>query len=221
MSLRLASRFFILAAVVLLGAGCSKSSTTVPLKGFNPSGNDQAASSQIQGVPEHWSQIAVVMGTSTVRIAFPGTVNTMDGAATDQVVQTDMGTAVLDPKDLAVPTRSLRVFLLRPEDKRLKDCAFSENGWSGGASQNVQKKLKFGSFPYTFCQHSESNAAVGNRYAINSFSTQVNGQVLVLEFMVHSVACENYPKPKEQCVEYDEKRDTAIFPEILSQLKVD
>jgi hypothetical protein len=215
----IASRFSLLAAFLLLGAGCSASIPqqlqTVKL----PTAGSVIA--RIQGIPEHWSQIGVTLGTSTVRIAFPGTLSTVEGSQTDQVLQADMGTAVLDPKDLTVPTRSLRVFVVPKDDKRMKNCAFSEVGWNNGPDQETQKNLKFGEVPLTFCRHSQSDAALGNRYAMHSFAAPIGNQVLVLEFVVHSVVCENFEKPTEQCVPYDEKRDTAIFPEILSQVRVE
>lgn len=207
-----------LSALVLLGAGCTQKQIRLQtIK--SPDANK--AIPQVQGIPEHWSQIGVMVGTSTVRVAFPGVLNQMEGSATNQVIDVDMGTAVLDPKDLAVPTRSLRVYVLREDDKRIKNCAYSEQGWNAGKTPEVEKNLTFGTLPSKFCRTSESDAAMGNRYAIHSFATKIGNQYLVMQFTVHSVVCENYEKPTEQCVTYDEKRDTAIFAEILSELKVE
>lgn len=211
----LVSRIFLLASLILLGAGCSTTQRLQTIKA------PEKIVTRIQGVPEHWSQVSVAMGTSTVKIAYPGFLNPIEGSNANQVVQADMGTAVLEPRDLAVPTRSLRVYVLRAGDKRIKDCAFSETGWSSGKTQKINKGLTFGVFPKSFCQTSESDAALGNRYNFHSFATQIGGQTLVLEFVVHSVACENYEKPSEQCVAYDEKRDTALFAEILGQLTLE
>lgn len=214
---RLISHVSLLASLVFFGAGCSATQKLQTIK--LPTKDSVIA--QIQGIPEHWSQVGVMMGTSTVRVAFPGFISPIEGSNSNQVIQVDMGTAVLDPGDRAVPTRSLRVFTLRAEDKRIKDCAFSETGWQSGKIQNVQKNLSYGTFPSKFCRTSEADAAMGNRYAIHSFATRVGDQYLVMEFLVHSVACENYEKPAEQCVAYDEKRDTALFAEVLGQLKVE
>lgn len=209
----------LIAVFVLLlafGAGCTPSTQKLERKAL-----PEKVISRIEGIPEHWSQIGVAMGTSTVRIAFPGVVTPIEGSNQTQVVQADMGTAVLDPRDLAVPTRSLKVHLLRPDDKRLKDCAFSETGWGNGKTEVVQKNLTFGSFPHSFCQTGETDAAMGNRYYMHSFATKIGDRVLVLEFLVHSVVCENFEKPNEQCIAYDEKRDTALFAEVLSRLTVE
>lgn len=159
----------------------------------------------------------MTFGTSTIHIAFPGTVNPIEGSMTGQVIDADLGSAVADAGDKSVPKRSLRVYRVRKEDGRMQNCGFS----SSGERSKVEKNLSFGSVPFKFCGTTGNEAALGNRYHLNAFAAKIGDEYLVLELVVHSVACENYEKPEEQCVAYDEKRDTAIFAEILSKLTME
>lgn len=179
--------------------------------------NQKVVPPRIAGLPDGWSQIGMAFGTSTIRIAFPGTVNPIEGSMTGQTIDANLGSAVTDAGDKSVPTRSLRVYRVRKEDGRIKNCGFS----SAGERSNIEKNLSFGSVPYKFCGTTGSEAAMGNRYHLNAFAAKIGDEYLVLELMVHSVACENFEKPEEQCLAYDEKRDTAIFAEILSRLTVE
>src|SRR5512133_3168553 len=207
---------------VLFGGGCSMPSVQDLSKNIpkieipTPEG----VISKITGIPNGWSQVNISIGTSTARIAFPGTAEGLEGSSTGQIIQANLGTAVVDAGEKRVPTTSFRVYVVDSDDSRVKDCAFSSFGWSE-QSISVKRDLEFPSSSRKFCGYESEEAAMGNRYHSYTYATQIEDKTLALEFVVHSLACENFEKPEEQCVAFEETRDTSTFVDIISQLKVE
>lgn len=205
----------------LLGAGCTKpiAKPVVPSSGTE---SPSSSNSGIQRVPASWNNVNISVGESLTRVSFPGSFVITNTNSDGQVMNVDMGTAVENPGERSVPGRSLRVFVVDPEDARMRDCAFSENEWTAGRAPEMKTGLTFGTTSkLSFCESKDQEGAAGNRYAVYTYSTPVDGQILVLEFTVHSVVCENFERPEEQCVSFDEARDTAIFADILSRITVE
>lgn len=210
----------VLGTGLLLGAGCSLPSINTVQSNIAKIEipTPQEVISSMTGVPEGWSQVSVSVGTSTIRIPFPGTVEPMEGSASGQMLQADLGTAVLDPGEKRVPTTSFRVYLIRPDDKRIKDGAYSSFGFDGDSEQ-IRCDMEFVGSPFRYCGYHSEEAALGNRYNTYSYATRIDDRILALEFVVHSLVCENFENPEAQCVGFDEARDTAGFQEILSKVK--
>lgn len=210
--------FPLIVLVLLLGAGCAQNPVT-------PSSRVESTSTSgevVSRVPDFWNDVNVSVGEVTVRFSFPGSFTTVDMIGSGQVLNADLGTAVENPGERSVPGRSLRMFVIDGTDERIKNCAFSELGWDAGQSPSIQKDLTFGTDSgLTFCGSRQNEGAAGNRYATYAYSAPVSGRVLVFEFTVHSVVCENFERPEEECVAFDEARDTVIFAEILSKISME
>lgn len=207
--------------VVLIGAGCTKQTSrpSVPVTEGIPT---PSASDGVDRVPEAWNTANVSVGESLVRLSFPGSFVMTNTNSAGQVMNVDMGTAVENPGERSVPGRSLRVFVIEPEDERMRDCVFSESEWTAGRAPDIRTNLSFGdASKLVFCESRENEGAAGNRYAVYTYAAPVGGRVLVFAFTVHSVVCENFEDPEAQCVSFDEARDTAIIKEILSRLAVE
>ncbi len=213
--------FPLLVLAVLIGAGCAKQAPKPPV---SPTGGapTSSASDGVDRVPEAWNTANVSVGDAVVRMSFPGSFVMTNTNSAGQVMNVDMGTAVENPGERSVPGRSLRLFVIDPEDTRMRDCAFSESEWTAGRAPDIRTNLSFGyASELVFCESRENEGAAGNRYAVYTYATPVGGQVLVFEFTVHSVVCENFEDPEKQCVSFDEARDTAIFAGILSRIVVE
>lgn len=212
---------FLCSVAILFGAGCSVADipkAVQDIQSMKPP-SPESIISKIKGMPEGWSRIGVAVGTSTVNIVFPGSTEPIEGSATGQIIQANLGTAVVDAGEKSVPTTSFRVYVVRPEDSRIKNCAFSSFGWPESSIALIKRNMEFPPSPFKYCGFEMEEGAVGNRYHIYTYATQIGDRILALEFVVHSLVCENFEKPAEQCVAFDEARDTARFREILSQIQ--
>jgi hypothetical protein len=210
------------AVVILLAAGCATANSNQNQNQGNPTSTNNGGSdgtpTSTSSVPSGWNSLMVGAATSVASIVFPGAADASYGIE-NLVVEAALGTAVENPGTKSVPDRTLRVFTVTPNDARLNGCAFSELGWDSGRVPSSTIGLKFGSSPYVFCENDEADAAAGNRYNMKTFTTPFGGNVLAVEFIVHSVVCENFPNPAAQCAAYDEARDTAIDGQILATIR--
>jgi hypothetical protein len=210
------------AAVILLAAGCAGTNSNQNQNQENPASTDNGGSSgtptSTSSVPSGWNSLMVGAVTSTASIAFPGVADASFGIE-NLFVEAALGTAIQDPGTKSVPDRTMRVFILQRNDTRLNGCAFSELGWDSGRAPSSTTGLRFGSSPYVFCENREGDAAAGNRYNMKTYTTPFGANILAVEFVVHSVVCENFPNPAEQCVAFDEARDTAIDGQILATIR--
>jgi len=204
----------------LLGAGCAKPITkpTTPSSG---AGSTSTSGEETGRVPASWNDVNISIGEAIVHMSFPGSFVMTNTNSDGQVMNVDMGTAVENPGERSVPGRSMRMFAVDAQDQRMRDCLFSENEWTAGRAPEMKTNLTFGTSKLSFCESSEQEGAAGNRYSVYTYTTPIGGQILVLEFTVHSVVCENFERPEEQCVSFDEARDTAIFADILSRITVE
>jgi hypothetical protein len=135
----------------------------------------------------------------------------------ESVAAFDLGTQATSTTAISVPTTALYVRVLSQDDVRLKGCFFSEAGWSEERIGVTTATRSLGG--REVCIASEQDAAAGNRYASYAYATRRGSEVIILNFVVHSVNCENYSNPSVDCVAFDEERDTRGFDDIVSTLR--
>lgn len=205
----------IFAVLILAGFGCTKSETRVGQPASNVPANAE------ETLVNSWNRIRLAEGEYIIALSFPGALASRS-MSDGQILEADIGTSVENPGERAVPRGSLKLFLIDSADARMTDCAFSENERTAGRAPDIRAGLSFtDSSNLTFCESKEEEGAAGNRYAIYTYATPVGEKILALEFIVHSLACENFENPEAQCVAFDEARDTAVFGDILSSVEIE
>ena len=205
--------------IVLLGAGCV-SGTPVPVTQEPTPVNQEQATVPTTTVETAAATSSVFnyAGTPAFSFAYTGEATTSGSLNENAFVHIDMGTVVKNPGDRSVPTRSLEAFVISATDTQMNGCYFSDSTWPKGYEPASKEQKLIGT--NQFCITSETDAAAGNRYFKQSYALQAGDRVIVMQFVVHSVVCENYPNPTEQCVAFDEARDTQGFEEIVKTVKV-
>ncbi len=211
-------------ALAGLGAGCQPMpetpsdtpSSTLP--GTVPTSTDMGGASSTLPFVRHEDWNLTVLGD--VRLYHPGTSTPptpgSDEATRGLVATTDLGTAVEDPGTRSVPRRTMQIWRLSRNDAALEPCTDAQVGQQGIRSvRRVQNRDR-----QSFCLRSSSDAGAGNRYDTQTYTLQTANGGYSFAFTTHSVECQNFPRPEQQCLPFDEARDTALFGEIMGTLRV-
>jgi len=219
-------------APLLLAAGCARPpassptpATYVPPKGApSNTGSTDAGGTTVEAAglsviarskPLNGDLIFGYNGAPPFTFTASGTIAGTEGISGPALGVIDLGSAVQDPGAKYAPTRMLEVYLVDADDPRMDGCFFSGDGWKNGVSP------KKGGSPISkimLCVTTTEDAAVGNRYNVRAYATPVDGRYIVFQFIVHSLVCENYPNPEEQCIPYDETRDMGDFEKIAGSI---
>ncbi len=128
----------------------------------------------------------------------------------------DLGTAVQNPGTRSVPRRTLQVWRLSRNDAALEPCTDAQVGTQGVRSVRLVRNRA----RQSFCLRAAADAGAGNRYDSRTYTLPTANGGYSFAFTTHSVECLNFPRPQEQCVTFDEARDTALFAEIMGTLLV-
>ena len=211
-----------LAAVLLLGAGCTSSfpfftlaqQTQVPSP--SPTEVTPTPTSTPPTVPAGWRTYENVLHGFS--FSYPeGAVWNMGGYNLDDTPASfDLGTQVTATSVQSVPTTELAVRIIPASDPRIKNCFFSESRWPEDANGIVTSHLTLGG--RDVCLAVEQDAGAGNYYSSYAYTIAHGDEYIVLNFVVHSVNCLNYEDPATQCVAFDEARDTKGFADIVGTL---
>ncbi len=219
-------RFFLALALLVLaglGAGCQpmpETPSTIPsstLPGAPTSTGLDNASSTLPFVRhEDWN--ITILGD--VRLYHPGTSTPAtpgsDEATRGLIVTVDLGTAVENPGTRSVPRRTMQIWRLSRNDAALEPCTDAQVGKQGiRAVRMVQNRAR-----QSFCLRSAADAGAGNRFDTQTYTLQTANGGFSFVFTTRSVECQNFPRPEEQCLPFEEARDTALFGEIMGTLLV-
>lgn len=208
------------ALIVFLGAGCANTTTPVATSttptstaaGYIPT----PIVTSTQMIPQGWKVQAF---GDIWSVAYPGVVQPTNDEppvkTRTRFTTIDLGTAVAEVEEKSVPRRVMTIDQLLPGDVyRTVGCVptSTELGLDISAISTTTKQ------GIGICLRTQSEAAAGNRY--HTISATVIGIqfAYALDYVVHSVECSNFERPTEQCVPYDEARDTALFWRILDTL---
>jgi hypothetical protein len=156
-------------------------------------------------------------GTPAFQFSASGTISDFEGAMGPLLATLDLGTAVENPGTKFAPGRTLEIYVVSKDDEGMNGCYFSGQGWQNGISPGKSVTTINNQ---TFCVTTSTDAGAGNRYNVKTYALPVGDRVVVFEFIVHSVACENYSNPAAQCFAYDEARDMSGFEGIMQTLAV-
>ncbi len=165
---------------------------------------------------EDWNATLI----ADIRFSHPGTATPADPKSEEArqglVTTIDLGTAIQDPGTKSVPKRTLKVRRLLRTDPLLAPCSENEVGQQGiRAVKMVRNRAR-----QSFCVRSSADAGAGNLYDTRSYVLMTAAGGYEFAFTTHSVQCLNFPRPQEQCVPFEEVRDTALFEEIMGSLTV-
>lgn len=221
------------ALLLLLGAGCQNQNAPSPTLSVQTSvGTIETPSSTIP-VTSSTSPIAVSSTLPVViqtdwqtanlfsgwTLKHPNKADALDPTS-DEVtkeqllLRVDLGTAVKDPGGKSVPTRKLEVYRLKFGDLRLDGCDSALVG-----KQGIRQVMPVATaLNAILCLQKSSDAGAGNLYDTYDYIFATNTGAYVFSFTTHSVQCQNFERPDEQCVMYDEKRDAELFPIIMGTL---
>lgn len=205
-------------ALLLMGAGCPSlpwmSQTQTPPAHIPPS--DAPTTPSIPKAPEGWQTYENVVHGFV--FSYPGDVAWGVGGynLSDTVASFDLGTQVSSTSAESVPTTELAIRTIPATDSRIRDCFFSESRWPDEANGIKTSHVTIGG--RDVCLAVEQDAGAGNYYSSYAYGVKHDDEVIVLNFVVHSVNCLNYENPATQCVAFDEARDTKGFEEIVGTL---
>lgn len=211
--LSMRSAFLILLLTLLLGAGCRHFS---PSPASTPTSTSEVPVVSPVSGPNGWKIYENVL--EGFAFHYPPDAIWMDGGTvdTDSIATIDLGTRVASTSAISVPTTMLYVRILSATDPRMQNGYLSEAGWSDDAERVATSEKRIGN--HTVYLASEQDAAAGSRYASYAYAIPHDDEFVILNFIVHSVNCQNYDDPT-QCVSFDEERDTSGFEEIIETLQ--
>lgn len=134
------------------------------------------------------------------------------------ILSVDLGrTATTNTQAISIPDRQLHVRIVTENDKQIKNCFYSDGGWTDDYNPSQTHTTINGQ---DICVTTESDVGAGNYYHTYNYSALINNHYVVMSFIVHSVNCMNYDNPSVQCVDFDESRDTAIFKDIMNTFRI-
>ncbi len=205
------------AALALMGAGCG------PAKPPEPAADLQVPSPEATGTAQTsatatttptapdatWQTSASTDGSFRFRHPKPGDMPVPLALDTDLAM--DLGPTISNGVATDVPRLSLIVREVRPTDKGLNGCYYSEMGWAA-EQKPAERKTSFGG--HEFCITDTADAGAGNRWFTRSYATALGKNTLIFQFTVHSVECSLYEDPKA-CIYFDQARDTVLMEAIM------
>ncbi|MEO5927883.1 MAG: DUF3298 domain-containing protein [Patescibacteria group bacterium] len=204
-------------AMLLLGAGCPVALPWVhPETQTAVTPSDAAQSPSIPKAPNGWRTYENVVRGFLFSYPEQATWNMGGYNLEDTVASFDLGSQVTSMTAQSVPTTELAVRVIPTTDLRIKDCFFSESRWPEEATGIQTTHVSLGG--RDVCLTVESDAGAGNYYSSYAYSVINGNEVIILDFVVHSVNCLNYEDPESQCVAFDETRDTKEFEGIVGTL---
>jgi hypothetical protein len=164
------------------------------------------------GVHADWKTDPLFSGWT---VQHPNTADKLDPASEEAknglILRVALGTAVQNPGKKSVPDRTMEVWKLKSGDVRLTECDSSLVG-----KQNIREVQPVTTNKNTvFCLQKSTSAGAGNLYNTQDYIFLTSDGPYVFNFTTHSVQCANFERPAEQCVAFDEKRDAALFSEIM------
>lgn len=216
-------RVFALAVFGLLlamGAGCAKPDAPAPATALplpvQYVAHPEAATST-ESVPNGWQRISFGGAWS---LFHPGTtvpeaaVASVDRRAREFTL--DLGTAVEGAGEKSVPRRTLVVDRLLPGNDFLSLGCVATTTVMGTPSMVSSTTTAQG---VGVCVRRFAEGAAGSRYHTLSATLLTINAAYAVDYTVRSSECALYERPEEQCVAFDEARDTALFWSILATLR--
>lgn len=223
-----------LAALIFLGAGCQKTSVQpgsavtapTPITTIvTPSSTMPTVSSTTAYITS--STLPTVIQTdwqtdtllSSWAIQHPSKADVLDPNSDDVkkeglILRVNLGTAVENIGTRTVPVRKLEVRRVKRGDLRLEGCDPEVIG-KQGITEVTTVATSLGT---VLCLQKSTDAGAGNLFHTSDYLFFTSDGPYVFSFTTRSVQCVNFERPAEQCVAYDEARDTAIFPQIMGTL---
>jgi hypothetical protein len=216
-------RVFALAVFSLLlamGAGCAQPDVPAPTTALplpvQYIAHPEAATST-EAVPNGWQPISFGGAWS---LFHPGTtvpeaaVASVDRRAREFTL--DLGTAVEGAGEKSVPRRTLVVDRLLPGNDFLSLGCVATTTAMGTPSMVSSTTTVQG---VGVCVRRFAEGAAGSRYHTLSATLLTINAAYAVDYTVRSSECALYERPEEQCVAFDEARDTALFWAILATLR--
>lgn len=207
----------LLALVLCVGAGCVRKDTLtetpspvgyIPLS-MMPTSTDSG--------PVGWERVSFGGAWSLLH---PG--RKMADTAAPSVerrvreVAIDLGTAVDGAGEKSVPRRTLTIDRLLPGNDFLSLGCVATTTQMGAPSSVYTTTTAQG---VGACVRTFSEGAAGSRYHTLSATLITIDAAYVVDYLIRSTECTLYERPEEQCVAFDEARDTALFWTILATLR--
>lgn len=128
----------------------------------------------------------------------------------------DLGTAVEGAGEKSVPRRTLVVDRLLPGNDFLSLGCVATTTVMGTPSMVSSTTTAQG---VGVCVRRFAEGAAGSRYHTLSATLLTINAAYAVDYTVRSSECTLYERPEEQCVAFDEARDTALFWTILATLR--
>jgi hypothetical protein len=203
--------FFIVGIVCAFGAGCR-----LPGKPGDSTFSVPTSTTEEVSAPAGWQTYENVLQGFSFQYPPDAAWVETDLTDADTLAAFDLGTRATSTTAVSVPTTMLYVRTVPADDARLKNGYFSEAGWSDDVAHADTRELSLKG--KTVFLSAEQDAAAGNRYANYTYAIRHDNDVILLNFVVHSVVCANYADPTVECVEFEEARDTAGFTDIVGTL---
>lgn len=214
-------RHFALAGLLAIaGAGCIRSATqtvpvdsTVPPLGHVPT----PVVTSTESIPAGWERVSFgdiwslyQPGRAAPELGEPSLDTRL------RRFTADLGTAVEEPGEKAVPRRTLTIERLLPGDDYLSLGCVATSTRFGTPTSVVSTST---AQQVSACLRTFVEGAAGSQYHTLSATLLSLQDAYVVDYTVRATNCSLYERPEEQCVAFDEARDMALFWAILATLR--
>jgi len=138
----------------------------------------------------------------------------------DMIVSLDLGPTIKVSTQDNVPKNLLTVDFISQKDDRIKDGCYYDYGWQSDKVPENLRTIHFVLGDMPFCLTKFYEAAYDQNNVIHSYSVSIDGGFVIFDFETFLSFCGTDEDPEDNCVIYNEKRDTADFLTILSSLHI-